>query len=183
MTQRVLAAHELAAHINDLARAFNIGLHLRPELHPAAAGSGVLRSDPTRRAVVAAPVTCERTYAIVLHELGHCLAPNGMIERSEFSATFQATRGQVFGTLRDITLQLEEERNAWEWARRHALVWTPDMQEVQDFGLASYEGLAARYFGNVARVPGIVVCRTCGTKNRLPTHSATVRCGRCKEGL
>lgn len=83
-----------------------------------------------------APVTGETTYAVALHELGHCLSPMGML-RSEMSKDMRSMNRLT--TKRDVALQLEEERAAWDWAEHYALEWTPAMQAVKKMCLGAYE--------------------------------------------
>jgi hypothetical protein len=58
-------------------------------------------------------VLSDITYAVALHEIGHIL-------------------GEQKGK------RLDQEIDAWEWAERHAIVWTPAMQVKRDRCLASY---------------------------------------------
>lgn len=171
----MIAATELAAHVAALARAFNVHL----EVHEGLSPSGAFAATTTcgKRCVIIHPVIDESTYAVALHELGHQVAPCGSYPVSEFSATYRAT-GR-FGSGRDVRLQLDEERAAWEWARAHALVWTDLMQRVRDIGIASYERSALRVLGHV---PGVVACPRCQQRNRLPTAGAA-RCARCRGPL
>ncbi len=155
----------LAQHITELATRFNVKLDVRRGMDPGGAAAGYVvmtcpncsRPNALRHAgtvrcgackhplgrhdrnmlVVIAPVTCEATYAVALHELGHCLHPTGRVNESEGSRTMRRT-GNV-ATLRDMRLQLLEETSAWEWAEANALDWTPTMQQVKALALGSYE--------------------------------------------
>jgi hypothetical protein len=60
------------------------------------------------------PIKSEKAYAAALHEIGHIRT----------------------GPFDDV---LTEERQAWEWARANALVWTPTMQREADSCLGHYE--------------------------------------------
>jgi hypothetical protein len=53
------------------------------------------------------PVRCQRTYAIALHELGHAL-----------------------GAKQYHVDEIVRERDAWDWARANAIVWTPAMERL-----------------------------------------------------
>ena len=65
------------------------------------------------------PVKSDITYAIALHELGH-----------------------VLGVQTGKTL--DKEVQAWQWARKHALVWTDAMTQKEQASLASYVRWANR---------------------------------------
>ncbi len=92
-----------------------------------------------------AMITNHFTYAVALHELGHCEAPNGMMPRHEFTAHYNAT-GQ-FSSIRDIALRMMEERAAWAWARYHALCWNAEMDAAEAVGLRSYDTSVKRIVG------------------------------------
>ncbi len=98
-----------------------------------------------RRFMMIADVATDFAYAVALHELGHLLAPGGIIPRSEFTNTYQQT-GQ-YSSIRDIALRLEEERAAWGWARHHALYWNAEMDAAERIGLTSYDKEARRLTG------------------------------------
>ena len=138
-----------AQHITELASAFRVVLEVRPGMSPDAAGAGFVFADEhlplhrQRRAVRIAPVTCEVTYAIALHELGHCLSPLGMVTNTEASDTFRRTHN--YATKRDVRLQLLEEQAAWEWARHYALEWTPLMDSVERMAFDTYQMNARQY--------------------------------------
>jgi hypothetical protein len=53
------------------------------------------------------PVRCQRTYAVALHELGHA-------------------RGAKQWHVDDVV----RERDAWDWARDNAIIWTPAMERL-----------------------------------------------------
>lgn len=159
---------ELTQHVSDLAAAFKVRLDVRPGMPSDFAGAGYviihcpqcgqrnsLRHAGTVRCgkckhplgrhmvnqtIMIAPVVDETTYAIALHEMGHCLHPTGRVTEFEGSKVMRA-RNEV-ATLRDMRLQLLEEESAWEWAEANALRWTPDMQAVKDRALGSYRKFA-----------------------------------------
>jgi len=127
----------LAQHARALAAAFGIRLvedaSLKPE-DAAAVTANVPTMEPIT-AVICAPIIDETTYAVVLHEIGHHIAPLGNLRR-EWSAASKAARRPL--TVRDYDLEVESEEAAWTYARHHALVWTDPMQFVQDFALGTY---------------------------------------------
>jgi hypothetical protein len=99
-----------------------------------------------RRSFVLLPrVQDETTYAVALHELGHCLHPLGRVHRIEGSAHFRAT-GQ-YSSFNDLRLLLLAERSAWEWAHHYALEWTPVMTYVEDWALSEYKRMAREKYG------------------------------------
>jgi hypothetical protein len=89
-----------------------------------------------------APVTDATSYAVALHELGHCVHPTGRVNDSQGSRTMRTTNN--VGTLADMRFQLLEEHSAWEWAEAMSLEWTPEMQTVKDEALASYHAYASK---------------------------------------
>lgn len=136
----------LARHVGELAAAFGVQLVVCVGMPPEQAGAGLLRDKPF---IKIAPVIDESTYAVGLHELGHCLSPTGMLH-AEMSNTMRTT--QQFSSVRDVMLKLEEERAAWRWAQHYALEWTPLMTYVKVLSLDSYERTARRLVGR-RRVP------------------------------
>jgi hypothetical protein len=62
------------------------------------------------------PIKSAITYAVALHEIGHVL---GRHQRSRS--------------------RLVRERWAWDWARRHAITWTPAMERTMRRSLDRYE--------------------------------------------
>lgn len=149
-------AAQLAQHVSDLCKAFDVKLivggqvidrrtrQLRP-LRPDEGAAGLLAGS-NQKLIRIYPVIDESTYAVALHELGHCCDPVGMLA-TEGSQTLRRTN--QMGTIRDVKLRLESERAAWVWARHYALIWTPLMQTVEDFSLRSYIAMAQRYLGRV----------------------------------
>lgn len=162
---------DLAQHVSALAAAFHVKLDVR-KIDPAAAGAGdvvmlcdtcgqknrVRRQGTVRcgrckaplghvvenRTIVIAPVTCEATYAVAMHELGHCIHPTGRVRDTEGSLKTRTTN--EIATLRDMHLLLLEETSAWDWAQTNALDWTTAMQQVKTIALGSYEQ-HARFLG------------------------------------
>jgi len=140
-------SNTLAQHIRDLAAAFKIHLQEVPEMPPDLGISGQLVSQrpfhERDSAIIIAPVTDETTYAVALHEIGHCLHPLGRVHHIQGSTRFRRT-GQ-YSTLEDVRLLLLAERSAWEWARQHALEWTPVMDYVEQLSTDSYVKLGRRF--------------------------------------
>jgi len=112
----------LKQHAHQLAAAFGVTLLEGSELKgvPEAAFA-----ELHTRTVVVAPITDESTYAIALHEVGHCVAPWGGLHGSP-------------------TLQREAEDAAWAWAKHYAMEWTPLMEQVATWARRSYDPLPER---------------------------------------
>jgi len=68
-----------------------------------------------------------RTYAIALHEFGHLSRPN------------KDARRLLSGTLGQFKIGIyDEEAEAWQWAKDHALIWTEEMQHIAVVSLKTY---------------------------------------------
>lgn len=67
------------------------------------------------------------TYAIALHEIGHVLGEQ---------------RGR----------RVEKEVQAWDWAKAHAIIWTPRMEQTKRGCLQSYIRWAERKQARCNRV-------------------------------
>jgi hypothetical protein len=81
-------------------------------------------SNTTDREVYVPPLTDSGVYAVVLHEIGHIVHPEG--------------HGANFSNM-------HAEQSAWSWARATAKVWTPTMQQSMEYGLNSHRvGEASR---------------------------------------
>lgn len=124
-----MTADAMLQHVLQLAKAFDIDVILDPRLPHDAAGAGE-HPKTKRRFIMIAGVTDETTYAVALHELGHCVSPTGIIRT-------QKERDKEF-TLRTIKLRIEEEIAAWQWAKRNALEWTPVMIRVRTMTFGTY---------------------------------------------
>ncbi len=107
-------------HCHDLAKAFDVRLIEDSKLPPEHA-----RADVANRTVFSAPIADETIYAVVLHEMGHVLAPAGAL-RTE-------------STRLSSGLMLHEEQAAWEWAQHYAIEWTPAMDAVKAWALSTYQ--------------------------------------------
>jgi hypothetical protein len=111
-------------HLFALASEADISLKVCDRCDPRASWA-----CPLLRLVHIAPPDTDEAYAIALHELGHLCHPDG----------------NQTGILRskDPAVKLAEEQAAWTWAKEHALRWTPAMEDVLHWGIASYhEGKA-----------------------------------------
>lgn len=76
------------------------------------------------RKVRIAPIKTAISYAVALHEIGHVLG-------------------------RNPPARLDKEAAAWDWARKHALTWTPVMEKKMQRCLDSYARWAKRRHGVV----------------------------------
>lgn len=119
MTKQTTATPaQLQAHARELAAAFQIRLIESDQLAPHEAFA-----VPHLRAIVAATIREETTYAVVLHEAGHLAAPSGVLP----------------GMQRTSGVLCEEERAAWAWARHYALIWTDVMEHVATYAEGTYQ--------------------------------------------
>ena len=126
-------------HIITLAREANISLEVCGRCTNSFA-------DPHgRRVHIPPPDGSDEAYAVALHELGHLLDPQGV----------QLSQDQMMGVKLGLTHDPEdtlavysEELAAWDWARRHAQRWTPEMEYRAQEGLSSYR--AGLDFGEAA---------------------------------
>ncbi|MBE3072755.1 MAG: hypothetical protein IMZ67_07240 [Acidobacteria bacterium] len=135
----------LAAHVHGVAAAFGVTLVEDPALAPEQAGAiprpGMVPAGVGPEGVVVArPVTDETSYAVVLHELGHVIAPSGQLGL-ELECR---RRGGTPTTARDWALLVVEEEAAWEWAKHDALDWTPAMESVCQYALSTYRAGARK---------------------------------------
>lgn len=131
-------------HVFALARAFNVRVVMKLDLSPDAAGAGIINNNIDRKFILIAPIIDETTYAVALHELGHCVHPTGMLY-TEMSNRMKTTN--KYDTLRDVRLQLEEERAAWEWAEHYALEWTVAMEQVKKISVEAYAKTTEYFLG------------------------------------
>lgn len=122
---RPVTPAELAKHVRDLANAFNVILMesegIKPEEGAAVHLINPTATDQRMNIVQIHPVVDETTYAIALHELGHCVHALGCLTGE-----------------RRMSLRITMEEAAWEWARYYSLIWTTAMEQVERFGLGSY---------------------------------------------
>jgi hypothetical protein len=111
---RPIADH--IAHVRQMAKAFDIRWIESDLLKPdeALAINGL-------RVVLSRPITEETSVAVVLHEFGHLAGMNGLVQGP-----------------RNLSMKRVEEEAAWNWARHHALEWTPMMEAVAQACEATY---------------------------------------------
>jgi hypothetical protein len=123
---------KLVKHAYELAAAFDIDLVLMEDLPPDTAVA-MFHPDGKQRGVMAKVITDETSYAVVLHEMGHHLAPCGFLRKGMKEP---APGCHPRERHRWINLKLMEEEAAWAWARHYALEWTTAMQmvELQAYG-------------------------------------------------
>lgn len=133
---KIPTSSELAQHVRDLCKAFNVKLLELPgyPYEEAAAAQLAFFDEKTGvqtkesiDLVVCAPVGDESTYAVAMHELGHTLHPTGRL--------------QEFNKPKNWMLVLVEEESAWEWAEVNGLDWSPTMCQVRDWALVEYRKL------------------------------------------
>lgn len=125
-----MTGEQMRSHVEQLARAFKVVLDQQDGVAYESAMTLMLsRLVPDVPNVVAIrTVTCEVTYAIALHELGHAIFPGAYLRNSKEKASKE----------RNERLKLHEEEQAWVWAQYHALEWTVAMEQVKVFGLQTY---------------------------------------------
>src|SRR5262245_21444583 len=125
---------ELKGHAEALASAFGIVVLEQDDLDNGwalrLAGADV---------VIHAPVDSEENYIGQLHEFGHCVSPMGRaypVSLVEVSCRSKA----------ELTMMLERETAAWEWAEAMARqfgAWTTAMSDEAERCIASYRGHVA----------------------------------------
>jgi hypothetical protein len=111
------------AHARELAAAFNVRLIETAQLQPDEA-MAILHL----RVALVSPIIDETTYAVALHELGHLIAPTGVVRH-----VTTGDRGN---------LQRIEEDAAWKWAKHYALDWTPVMEALATWAEGTYQRAA-----------------------------------------
>lgn len=142
-----METEKLIRHATELAKAFDVELHLFNILHPLVAEKLFLLDIPgpiswppdlacaAGRRVVSKEITDETSYIVVLHEMGHIIAPCGRLRVAK-----EAPNGLSHPRERHrwMNLRLTEEEAAWGWARYYALVWTVAMEQVEQSCYATY---------------------------------------------
>lgn len=124
-----MTPQEMTAHVEALATAGKIRIEWKPDL-PQDGASSELKG----REIAAAPITNAVGYLIVLHELGHLLAPEALALSTDDD---QDRWAQVLGYGVSPRM-LAEERAATAWAKAHAKVWTPAMDRAAAEALQTY---------------------------------------------
>lgn len=122
---------ELQLHVLEISQRFQVAIEWIPPRAVAQAVSLHIL-DPNKNedihAVFISPILDETTYAVAMHEFGHCLHPLGTT-RTKDEKEYDR-------------MQLLRERSAWEWAMHYALDWTPSMEHVRILAFKSYEDKA-----------------------------------------
>lgn len=130
---------EYRDHAYALAKAFNVLLALDETLKPHEAWAGhVIHDGKEYKAVAAPPIKDETSYIVVLHEMGHHLAPCGFV-RSDMKRKPPAPGCHPRERHEWVGLMLVEEDAAWEWAQHYALEWTVAMEQVKMMCYGTYE--------------------------------------------
>lgn len=99
------------------------------------------RSSPS---VCIAPINGPISYITAMHELGHLRHPQGNIkeEQSRYKKLMdhlsKASSNTSHLTTWDLNLMIISELSAWDWALRHALVWTPECGRAYRYAMATY---------------------------------------------
>jgi len=118
-----------AKHARELAAAFNV-VFVEMNIVPENASAKVGDIGGYVGAVKCGKIVDDTTYAVALHEIGHCVAACGGLPVERRDASSESA------TLR---VKLIEERAAWEWAEYYACDWTPAMEQVKQWALSTYE--------------------------------------------
>lgn len=130
----VMNPSQYADHARELAAAFHVELFESDEAAPESARAAQIAlqpgHDPIAKAVFVRTIFDETTYAVALHELGHCLSPMG--------ARPLAKQGLSPDMVEFWNVTISEEEAAWDWAQHYALEWTGPMQGVKDWALQTY---------------------------------------------
>lgn len=125
---------DMQSHIDNLARQHNVVIKHGTDPERS-------HSHPDLRMICGMLVQSERDYAILLHEMGHIVAPG---------AAGYLPKQMIVGYAlmdRDISKQDEQivrENLAWDWARQQAAIWTPEMESTKQWGLNTYHEKRSR---------------------------------------
>lgn len=147
--QTAMTPTNLRDHAQSLATLFGITLVYSEKLKYEEAGAIVFDdSSPeakralaevgcTKMVVRARAIIDEATYAVVMHEIGHHLAPNGhCLLKDPKPGCHPRDRYEW------LAAKLVAEEAAWEWAQYYieqVFVWTAAMEQVKRYGLGTYE--------------------------------------------
>ena len=105
---------DYAAHLLTLAKKHGVDVAVNQvNLHDS-------HAHPLDNAICIAPVKCEASYAVNMHELGHCVDPDGRLEQRTYEATIRS------------------EEAAWRWAQANTPDWTPTMEHIRQVCLGTY---------------------------------------------
>lgn len=125
-----LSPKDLDAHVRWLAQEHSI--RIRKALTPIESHARI-----AQREVFLLKVSNDGNYAVALHEMGHINGHNAGTPVKQLALQHV----QVYGELAPVEaheIVLREEEAAWDWAKDHALLWTPAMQKAMDLGLSTY---------------------------------------------
>lgn len=123
----------LREHVYELALAFKVVVHELPEEKLPPVGPCALTQGRFGgvNSIYVPLITNEANYITALHELGHCIHPTGSVRTKDNKENY--------------SLKLLEENSAWEWAEKHALDLTVEMESVKRACMPGYEE-AARWY-------------------------------------
>ena len=136
-------------HAFAMATSFGVDLVLDPTL--ARNEAAVLRTQSlglerllgmSDTIVHASPIDDETSYAVVMHEIGHVVAPNGWCAAKQPPPGAHPRDWFTF-----YAAKLVAEDAAWEWAQYYieqVFVWTAAMEQVKQYGLGTYQHARAR---------------------------------------
>jgi len=127
-------------HVAEISKRFQIPVILdsERERHKAIALNAIHRvtKESVGRVVIAREIDDETSYAVVMHEFGHHLAPDGFCTKQKPKPG--AHPREMF-EYRAAKLVCEEA--AWTWARYYieqVFIWTVAMEQVRYFGINGY---------------------------------------------
>lgn len=122
----------------DLCEKHKVMVAYNPLMHPLS--SSAIIPPQGERIIECFPVICEQTFAIAMHELGHCVSSKGTNNAFRTSlSTEQFLQMREEGDPALYAVLIEEEEAAWQWAKENSPFWTPAMDEVVEFGMGSYK--------------------------------------------
>jgi hypothetical protein len=113
MAKSVPSVEDMRAHVEKLVARHEILLYTRQVKRTERAYALRATEFPAADEVWTPPIRCVITYATALHEIGH-----------------------ILGRYQESREEMVRERWAWEWARRNAIVWTPQMERCATEALA-----------------------------------------------
>lgn len=122
----MLTPRQMAEHLAGLARQHGIVLNVIKGMPPEQAFA--INGGPRMRLITVAPVVDETTYAVDLHEMGHCVAPDAVWGPCELCRS-----------VADIQGKIRAEQAAWDWAQANALEWTVAMEQNKRMAMKGYE--------------------------------------------
>lgn len=113
---------EMRAHVSEL-------LALNPGIRAAFDCKGLkeCRAHYSPKIIHCLPIEDEESYSCFLHEMGHLVSPKQ-----------QAPLAEYFFTWPVHPVLMDNELDAWRWARENALMWTPVMESKRVYALETY---------------------------------------------